>query len=160
MHDPDTKRLIAAMLMAVLFVGLWLLASSFHFVVYQDISKVRHFLIMTSFLWVGEVLIGGLTSNKYSFSEHGLQLSILAFVSLITLDATSNLTGYKNAELRSAMAFAFAMLALGVFLAVKKRHPEYGMPWQWRALSLLAGVLAAESYVFVCLSPEIRQWHL
>jgi peptidoglycan/LPS O-acetylase OafA/YrhL len=160
MHDPDTKRLMAALLMTVLFAGVWLLAGSFRFIIYEDISKVRHFLIMTSFLWAGEVLMGGLPSNKYSFSDHGLQLSILAFVSLITLDATSGLTKYENAELHAALAFAFSMLALTSFLAVKKRHPEHGMPWQWRALSLLAGVLAAESYVLVCLSPEIRQWHL
>lgn len=160
MHDKDTKRFIAAIMMAALFVGLWMLASWLGYIVFKDTAKVRNFLVMTSSLWIGEVFLSGVAGGKYSFSEHGLQLTTISLVSLITLDATSNLTGYANSELRMALAVTLALMGLALYLAVRKRHPQNGMPWHLRALSLVAGIVAAEVYVLVCLSPEITTWQL
>lgn len=160
MSNGDPKRFVAAVVMAALFVGIWLIASWLDYIEFKDSAKVRNFLVMTSSLWIGEVFISGIAGSKYSFSEHGLQLTTLSLVSLISLDATSNLTGYANSELRTALAVAFALMCLALYLAVQKRHPQNGMPWYFRALSLVAGIVAAEVYVLVCISPEIIKWQL
>ena len=161
MHDKDSKRFIAAIMMSILFVGLWLAASGLDYIQFKDTAKVRNFLVMTASLWIGEVFLTGVAAGtKYSFSEHGLQLTTLSVVSLITLGATSNLTGYANSELQTALAVALALMGLALYLAVRKRDPQSGMPWHLRALSLIAGIVAVEVYVLVCLSPEITKWSL
>lgn len=154
------KRFIVAIVMVGLFVGLWLLAARFGYIVFNDTGKVRNFLITTSALWIAEVFLTGVAGSKYTFGDHGLHLTMLSVVSLITLDATSNLTGYANSNLRTALAVTFGLMGLTLYLAVRKRHPQNGLPWRFRALSLLSGVIAAEVYVLVCISPEIITWQL
>jgi hypothetical protein len=157
-HEQDTKRLIIAIVMALLFVGIWLLASWLGYIEFRDTNKVSNFLVMTSALWIAEVFLTGLAGSKYTFSEHGLHLTMLSFVSLITLLATSNLTGHSIPDLGAAFAVTFLLMAFALYLAVKKRHPLNGMPWRFRALSLVAGIVAAEVYILFWLSPEIVKW--
>ena len=158
--NQDTKRFVAALGMAVLFTGLWLLASWTGVVVFESAARATKFLVMTTSLLIGEVFVAGIAGKEYSFSDHGLNLSTLSLVSLIALNATSSLGGGANSELRAAMGIALCLMFFALYLAAEAQRLQRAMPPLHRALSLAAGVVATEVYILVCLSPEIRTWQL
>ena len=160
MHDPDSKRFVAAISMAVLFVGIWMAAAHFGYIQFTDTRKVFYFLAFTSCLWIVEVFVAGIAGSNYSFSDHGLQLTTLSLTSLVALDTSANLDRYKNAELRLGLGIVLASIVILLFVNVRKRNQQGLLPWRFRLLSVLLGVTAVETYILVCLSQEIQAWHL
>ena len=160
MSGVDRKPLIASVLMAIAFIGIWVIGHYTDRVVFSEPASAFRFLTLTTLPWIIQVFLSALSRHQFHFSDHGFELSMIAFFGLLTMLAQEEI---KNSNLPNLILAVEATLVLVlVTLYINTRRPTKGalLPPGWRLLSYVLGVVAVETYILVSLLPHIKKWAL
>lgn len=158
MFKEKGKPLAAFILMAVIFIGSWYMAHLTGLIVFKSVESVIRFLAITTSLMGFQLIISAMPGTPFEFIDHGLQLSIIAFISVITLYGNSALGNYANENLFLALVLTLILMGFTLYTNVKEKRENAPVSQGWRLINFCLGIISIQIYIIVSIAQEIQSW--
>jgi len=160
MFKEKGKPIGAFILMVVIFIGSWYLAHLTGLMVFKSVASVIRFLAITTSLMGFQLIISTMTGTPFEFVDHGLQLSIIAFISVITLYGNNALGNYTNEDIFLALVLTLVSMGSTMYINVKEKREKAPVSQGWRLINFCLGIISIQTYIIVSIEQEIQVMEL
>ena len=159
MFKEKGKPIGAFILMVVIFVGSWYIAHLTGLIVFKSFESVLRFLAITTSLMGFQLIISAMTGSPFEFVDHGLQLSIIAFISVITLYGNNALGNYANDNLFLALVLTLVLMGFALYINIEEKRENAPVSQGWRLINFCLGIISIQIYIIVSIEQEIQSWN-
>lgn len=159
MFKEKGKPIGAFILMVIIFIGSWYIAHLTGLIVFKSFGSVLRFLAITTSLMGFQLIISAMTGTPFEFVDHGLQLSIIAFISVITLYGNNALGTYTNENLFLALVLTLVLMGFTLYINVEEKRENAPVSQGWRLINFCLGIISIQIYIIVSIEQEIQSWN-
>ena len=159
MFKEKAKPIGAFILMVFIFLGSWYMAHLTGLIVLKSFESTLRFLAITTSLMGFQLIISVMAGNPFEFVDHGLQLSIIAFISVITLYGNHALGTYTNENLFLALILTLVLMGFTLYINVEKKRGNAPVSQGWRLINFCFGIISIQIYIIVSIEQEIQSWY-